>query len=176
LSDLKRLADLISTRNQVNKEISELIGRPAILGHIGEYIASRVFHIRLEESASTKGIDGRFREGALKGHTVNIKIYGKREGLLDISLENMADYYLVLTGPYSQPSTSRGAARPIVISNVYLFNMKKLLDELRNRRVKIGVATSVARKCWDAAEIFPRRSNTDLILTKDQRRYLGWFS
>ena len=85
---------------------------------------------------------------------MNIKIYGKREGLLDITLSNLADYYLVMTGPYSQFITSKGTVRPIVISNVYLFNMKKFLGELKKRAVKIGVATSVAKKYWDEAEVY----------------------
>ena len=175
MSDIKRLADLISRRNQVNKEISDLIGRPALTGHIGEYIASKIFNIELESSAARKGIDGRFTEGALKGRTVNIKIYGKREGLLDISLENLADYYLVMAGPQSQSMTSKGAARPIVISNVYLFKMNELLTELGNRGVKIRVATSVARKYWDSAEIFPHQTNKKFILTKKQCELLRSF-
>ena len=103
--DLERLADLISRMNQINEEIAALIGRPALQGHIGEYIASKVFDIELEESASKKGVDGRFIDGPLRGRTVNIKIYGKREGLLDITLDNLADYYLVMAGPSSQPIT-----------------------------------------------------------------------
>jgi len=50
---------------------------------MGEWIASKVFDIQLEDSAVAKAIDGRFRSGPLAGKTVNIKIYGKREGLLD---------------------------------------------------------------------------------------------
>jgi len=57
LSEIERLADLISKRNQVNKEIADLIGRPALTGHVGEFIASRVFNIELESSAARKGID-----------------------------------------------------------------------------------------------------------------------
>ena len=176
MSDIERLADLISRRNQVNKEIADLIGRPALTGHIGEYIASRVFNIELESSAARKGIDGRFSEGALKGQTVNIKIYGKRESLLDISFENLADFYLVMTGPQSQSMTSKGATRPIVISNVYLFKMNEFLEELGKRGIKIGVATSVARKYWDSAEIFPHQINKEFILTKNQRQLLSSFS
>jgi hypothetical protein len=36
-------------------------------GHLGEWIASVVFDIELESSASAKGIDGRFRSGPLRG-------------------------------------------------------------------------------------------------------------
>jgi len=54
MDDLTRLAQLIQTRNQVAREIASLIGRPAIIGHVGEYIAARVFRIALEESAAQK--------------------------------------------------------------------------------------------------------------------------
>ena len=98
MDDLKQLAKLIDTRNQIEREITALVGRPAAIGHIGEYIASRVFNIALEESASHKSSDGYFREEPLKGHTVNIKWFAFQEGLLDITPESLPDYYLVLAG------------------------------------------------------------------------------
>lgn len=55
----------------------------------------------------------------LTGSTVNIKWYGKLDYMLDIHPEAVPDYFLVLTGPKSQPQSSRG--------------------------VKIGVATSVQK-------------------------------
>ena len=99
MDDLIQLADLIKKRNSLEHEITELIRRPAQIGHIGEYIASRIFHIALEESASRKSIDGRFSDEPLKGCTVNIKWYAMREGLLDITPGAPPDYYLVLAGP-----------------------------------------------------------------------------
>ncbi len=144
MSELRLLSNMITERNTINKEISKLINRPALPRHIGEFIASKIFDINLATSATTKGIDGYFSKGSLKGRTVNIKLYGKREGILDISLGNLADYYLVLTGPKTQSTSSRGSSRPIVISNVFLFKMIELIRELRGRKVKIGIATSVA--------------------------------
>ena len=44
-----------------------IVGRPALIGHVGEYIASRVFGIALEHSAANKGYDGRFTDGPLAG-------------------------------------------------------------------------------------------------------------
>jgi len=67
LNNLERLANLISRMNQINEEIAALIGRPALQGHIGEYISSKVFNIELEESASKKGVDGWFLNGSLGG-------------------------------------------------------------------------------------------------------------
>jgi len=146
------------------------------VGHIGEYIASKIFQIKLEDSASAKGIDGVFVKGPLKGKTVNIKLYGKREGLLDITRDNLADYYLVLTGPKSAATTSRKSSRPLVISNVYLFKMTELISKLRKRGVKIGIATSVAKSYWTEAEIYPHKTNDKLELTREQARLLELFA
>jgi len=176
MSELKALAALLRKRKQIDVEISKIIGRPSIPQHIGEFIASRIFSIRLEVSATTKGIDGVFVEGPLKRKTVNIKLYGKQEGILDIALENLADYYLVLTGPKSPPATSRGESRPVVIDHAYLFEMKDLVDKIGKRGIKIGVATSVAKSYWEEAEMYPKQTNRRLKLTKEQIRFLKLFS
>jgi len=109
-------------------------------------------------------------------HACNIKLYGKQEGSLDIALDNLADYYLVLTGPKAQPTTSRGKSRPLIISNVYLFEMSELINKLKKRGVKIDVATSVAKPYWAEAEIYPHRASKKLSLTKDQVRLLELFA
>ena len=49
--ELQTLAGLIRRRNEVAREITAVIQRPAQIGHIGEFIASRVFDIELEASA-----------------------------------------------------------------------------------------------------------------------------
>src|SRR5688572_6097455 len=105
--DLARLADLVRKRNALECEITALIERPAAIGHIGEYIASRIFGIALERSASAKAIDGHFSADPMKGRSVNIKWYALREGLLDITPECLPDYYLALIGPRSSTITSR---------------------------------------------------------------------
>jgi len=176
LSELERLAELLEKRNQADLETSRIIGRPALASHIGEFIASKIFKIILESSATAKGIDGVFVEGSLKGKTVNIKLYGKQEGILDITTDGLADYYLVLTGSKSPPVTSRGQSRPLVISCVYLFEMKPLLEKLRTRKVKIGIATSVASSYWEEAEIYPRSMSRQLKITEEQAKQLRLFS
>lgn len=67
---LKVLSALIRRRNFPEREISEIIGRPAHPGHLGEFIASQIFHIDLVEAASNTGFDGRFAQGELAGMTV----------------------------------------------------------------------------------------------------------
>ena len=48
--DLQRLAGLLRARNANEAEITQVIGRPAQLGHIGEYIAGQIFDVALEQS------------------------------------------------------------------------------------------------------------------------------
>ncbi len=68
---LARVAALQRERNAIDAELARLIGRPMTSGHLGEWIAARVFDIELEASAVAAGIDGRFRSDPLQGRTVN---------------------------------------------------------------------------------------------------------
>jgi len=175
MEELSRLAELIKKRNLLEREITGLIGRPAEIGHIGEYIAAKVFHIRLEESASRKSIDGFFNDGPLKDRTVNVKWYARCEGGLDITPEALPDYYLVLAGPKSGMMTSRGQTRPWIIEYVFLFDAHALVAELSRSGVKIGTATSVRQHLWAEAEIYPTQRHNLLELTDDQRKALRLF-
>jgi hypothetical protein len=175
MKKLERLAGLIHAKNKIDDEIAEIIGRPSLTGSVGEYIASEIFKIELEQSAVEKGIDGRFTQGPLKGQTVNIKFYAKRENLLDINPDHLPDYYLVITGPKSGLASSRGTTRPWLISSVYLFNSQKLMNELKNRDVKIRIATSVISKLWDEAEIYPNQSSNIIALSEEQVQQLRLF-
>lgn len=160
---LQRLASLISRRNAIDDHIAALIGRPALPGHIGEYIAAQVFDIDLAASATQAGFDGVFRSGPLAGATVNIKLYGKRDGSLDIP-SAVPDYFLVLTGPVSAATSSVGGTRPVAIDEVFLFHGPDLVRRLRERGVKVVIATSVRREDWDAARVWPYRSSGRLDL------------
>jgi hypothetical protein len=175
MKEIARLAELIRTRNAVDGEIAALTGRPALIGHVGEYIAARVFRIALAESAAQKGIDGHFVDGPLARASVNIKWYGKHEGILDMTPDFLPEYYLVLTGPRATSMSSRWGTRPWLIDFVFLFDAPNLLAQLRSRRVKIGIATSVAREFWHAAEVYPTPTNRQLILTDEQRNALALF-
>ena len=175
LSKVEQLAQLIRQRNQVDAKIAALIGRPAMSGHIGEFVASHVFGIVLENSATNKGYDGRFASGPLADKTVNIKAYGKRENMLDINPAHIPDYFLVLTGPKSLPSKSIGAHRPWVISEVFLFNGRSLVDLLRARGTKIGIATSVPSSEWKTARIYPLSPTAILKLPDESVHLLNLF-
>ena len=178
-TEIERLAEVLSEMNAIGNRITDITGRPATIGHTGEYIASRIFDIELEESASAKAIDGWFRSGKLAGRTVNIKWYGKLEYMLDITPDELPDFYLVMTGPKNQGAASRGEIRPWVISYVFLFKAAELVRELQARGVKIGTATSVVKHEWEAAEIYPNQRNLGFRPTDEQMAQLlafgsGW--
>ena len=175
MEDLSELADLIRERNTIGKRISLLTNRPSTIGHVGEFIASKVFNIRLEESASAKGIDGYFEGGSLDGYSVNIKWYGKQESMLDINPTSLPDYYLVMTGPIAQAESSKGSIRPWLIKYVYLFNSAELMAKLKVRGVKIGIATSIRKGDWQEAEIYPSQRNPSYVLSYEQRKALAQF-
>lgn len=174
-TELLKLSELLAEMNSLGHRVSEITNRPATMGHTGEYIASRVFDIGLEHSANAKGYDGVFNSGKLAGSTVNIKWYGKLEYVLDINPEAIPDYLLVMTGPKSQPQSSRGSIRPWVIQHVFLFHGPELLADLKARGVKIGVATSVQKHNWQAAEIFPNQRNMSFRLTDEQMEMIFQF-
>ena len=175
MNELKQLADLLSKRNEVDSAISEIIGRSAEKGHIGEYIAAQIFSIKLNPNASEKGFDGEFTQEPLKGKKVNIKYYGKREGILDIKKDNLDIYYLVMTGPISPAVSSQGQSRPIVVEGVYLFNAKELIKFLEEKDLKIGVASSVKKELWEKAMIYPEQRNTEFIVSPKQIEQLQLF-
>jgi hypothetical protein len=159
---LARAAALLRERNAIDTELARLIRRPMTSGHLGEWITAQVFDIELEASAVAAGIDGRFRSGPLQGRTVNIKWYLKREGMLDTTESTVLDYYLVLAGPPSAAVSSRGTTRPWCIEAVFLFDARQLRSEQIMRGVKRGVASSVIKQQWTAAEIYPSPTNTQL--------------
>lgn len=171
--NLARLAGLVAQRNALEQQITEITGRPAALGHLGEYVAARIFDIDLAKSASHKSLDGWFRTGPLAGRSVNIKWYALQEGMLDITPDALPDTYLVLSGPASTAVTSRGVTRPWLIESVYLFEAGPLVAALRELGVKLGIATSVRRPFWELAQVYPEQTNALLRLSEDQCRWLA---
>ncbi len=174
--NLRRLADLLRRHNAIGDEIAGVIGRPAERGHVGEYIAAHIFGITLEGSARKRARDGRFMAGALAGHTVNVKWYGKQEGVLDLHARGAPDYYLALTGAAGSAASSRGKTRPWVIQSVYLFDARRLLEDLRARGVRIRTGSSVRKALWTAAEVYPESHNAVLTLSQEQRDLLALFA
>jgi hypothetical protein len=172
---LERLAKLIRERNRVDADISEIIARPALASHLGEFIAAAILNLKLNANATKAAFDARFCEGQFKGKTVNIKCYGKREGILDLNEAQLPDFYLVMTGPLSSAATSRNGIRPFLIDEVFLFDAQKLLEAQRMRGVKFGVASSVPKRLWDQARIFPMNDLAPFPLPDEACRLLSLF-
>lgn len=173
LSPLTRLAGLLRRRNALDGEVASLIGRPAEKGHLGEFIAARVFDIDLHTSAAQAGSDGTFRSGPLAGRTVNVKLYGAQDGLLDVATRSPPDSYVVLTGPTRTASNSRGATRPVVIEHVFVFSHEALVAA----GVRPGTAASLQRELWEDAQVFPTLGSSTLIpLTQRQHADLAQFA
>lgn len=168
---LHRLAELIRSRNGIDAEIAAVVGRPALAGHIGEFIAAAVFDIELHPSATHTGSDGVFRSGPLAGRTVNVKLYGYQEGILDVKAADPPAHYLVLTGEIRTAGSSRSGRRPLTIRHVYLFDHAALIAV----GVRPGTAASVRKSLWEAAEIWPRRG-TLLEVSDEAARSLAQFS
>lgn len=174
---VSEVARLLRERNALDAQLAAIIGRPPSLGHLGEWIAQQVLGIKLAASATNRAWDGHLTEpDHLAGRTVNVKFYGKREGLLDLIDDDGPDFYLVLTGPTGPAATSRGQVRPAVVDAVYLFDADELIHVLRQTGSRIGVASSVRKHLWDAAEVYPRQNNPSWRLTATQRGQLALFS
>jgi hypothetical protein len=171
-----QIAALLRERNAIDAELARLIQRPMTSGHLGEWIAAQIFGIELEATAVAAGIDGRFGPGPLQDQTVNIKWYLKREGLLDTTESTELDYYLVLTGPPATAASSRGTTRPWSIQAVFLFDARQLRSEQITRGVKRGVASSVIKQQWAAAEIYPSATNPRLTVSSQQAEQLKLFA
>ena len=137
---MRRLAAFIRQRNGIDREISEIIGRPAHPGHMGEFLAARIFNIRLADSATTKGIDGHFVDGPLAGKSVNVKEYSKNDHLSDIKRDAVPGVYLVLTGPKAPATSSRGVTHPWTIAEIFLFDGPALGRELQSVEGKLSEA------------------------------------
>lgn len=175
MNELESLASLLARRNALESEIVRLIDRPATRGHIGEFIASHIFDIELEQSASNKICDGHFRSGPLAGKSVGVRFYGKQEGVLAVEKADQPDYFLVMTGAKRVSAGSEGLARPSVITAAYLFDGKEDAESIRERGVQFGVAASIPQPLWDQAQIFPSQNNPRLLLSREQKGLLGLF-
>ncbi|MPV35661.1 hypothetical protein [Georgenia subflava] len=175
-SVIRHVSSLLKGRNTIDAELAEIIGRPPLTGHLGEWLAGQLFKIELHRSATNRGWDGVFTGPEdLAGRTVNVKWYVKDEGLLDIAAKDGPDIYLVFTGPRGPATSSRGGVRPLTLESVYLFDAVELVHNQLARGAKLGIASSVPRPTWEAARIYPGTASSILSLTDKQRRLLELF-
>ena len=117
--ELEHLAELIRAKNEADLSIARLLGRQALSGNIGEFVAARVFGIDLMPSGSHAGYDGVFCAPPPAGQTVNIKTYSRNEWILDIG-KHPCDYYLVLTGPRAGPCAAGHRLRVTPVAAVLI--------------------------------------------------------
>ena len=176
MSHLPRLAELLHARNTVESNIANLLGSSVNLSSVGEYIAATIFNITLISSKQNSEFAGIFANQPLRGKTVDVQWYPRREGFLTVHTESTPDYYLVLAGPKQESSTARALVSPWLISSVHLFNASELLIALRERGVQIGSHTSVINQLWERAEIFPTQHNSSLVLAEEQRVLIQLFA
>jgi hypothetical protein len=172
---LIHLAELIAKRHEIEAEIARLVGRPATMNNVGETIAALVFDIQLEPAAAPKGYDGLFRSGPLAGQKVNLQWYARLEGSLDVNPNALPDSYLVMTGPAPEGSASKDKTRPWTIAHVFVFDAREVARQLTVRQVKMGAATSLPKKWWEAAEIYPASTSRLLHLNAAQVDMLTLF-
>lgn len=175
MSNLPRLAELLHARNTVESNLANLLGSSINLSTVGEHIAATVFGITLVPSTRGSGFVGIFASQPLRGKTVDVQWYPRREGFLNLRPDDAPDYYLVLAGPRQESSTARALVNPWMITTVHLFESRELLNALRERGVQIGSHTSVITQLWERAEIFPVQRNSTCVLNDEQRALLRLF-
>jgi hypothetical protein len=174
MSDLPQLASFLKSRNTIDSKIATLIGRPVQAQSVGEYIASVIFGIALEEPAPHKTTDGRFTRGPLAGRTVDVQWHTRHDGILHLKTDPLPDYYLVFVGS-KEATMFHNLSIPWVIDAVFLFDSGELYTALRERGVQVGKGTSITGPLWERAEIYPAQKNTRLMLSNEERGQLALF-
>lgn len=172
MDKLRQLSELVSEFNDITARIAQLIGRPALSGNVGEFIVSELFDFALEARGNNHAWDGHFRSGALQNKTANIKVLGRREGILDLNASVLPDYYLVLAGPRLNSSIRGLSSRPWCISSIHLIDAPAVHAALTSSGRRIGIASSIRVSEWDASEVYPINRSGLLVLTAEQCRWL----
>jgi hypothetical protein len=169
------VAKLLRQRNEMDGEITRIINRPVVGGHLAAWLANELFDIDLEPAGSARALDGRFTSGALANKTVNIQWISERNGHLDSTASGQPDFCLVFTGPKALALTREGVVRALRIDACYLFDARLLRARQVASGANGGKASSVLAAEWEAAEIFPRHHNPLLRVDSEAARLLGLF-
>ncbi len=173
MNELPQLASLLKSRNTIDRKIAAIIGHPTQVQEVGEYIASVIFGIKLEEHPQ-KGSDGWFTQGPLTGHSVDVQWPIKSDGIIHLKTDPLPDYYLVLVGS-KEVSSLHTLSIPWVIETVHLFHSSELMTALRERGVQVGTGTSITGPLWERSEIYPRQRENRLMLSPQQLEMLALF-
>jgi hypothetical protein len=169
------VARLIRQRNEMDGEITRIINRPVVGGHLAAWLANELFDVDLEPVGSADTLDGRFTSGALATRTVNIQWIGERNGYFDTTSSDQPDFRLVFTGPKALALTREGVVRAMRIDGCYLFDDRLLRAQQLARGASVGAPSSVPAAEWEAAEIFPRPNNPLLRVDPEAVRLLDLF-
>ena len=172
MDDLTWFASLVKSRNTIDNKIATIIGHSTQASNVADYIASIIFRVTREEIGKERGYTGRFTNGPLSGHTVDVQWRLKDDRQLSVRPDFIPDYYLVFTGPANHPSDH---SSPWLITSIYLFDGHNLLNALIERKVQLGSSASVTGPLWERAEIYPRTVNNQLILGPEERQQLALF-
>src|SRR5438270_11517048 len=175
MNDLPQLASLLKSRDTIDYKIATIIGRPAQVQSVGEYIASVIFGITLTgEIMVHKSSDGHFARGPLAGQTVDVQWHPRHDGILHLKTDPLPDYYLVFVGS-KEAAMVHNLSIPWVIECVFLFDAGELYTALRERGVQIGKSTSITGPLWERAEIYPAQRNARLVLSNEERAQIALF-
>jgi hypothetical protein len=166
-AQLSALAGLLRERAVIGERIASLIKRAPHAGHVGEFIAARVFDIELHPHAAHPGSDGVFRSGPLASRSVNVKFYSRWDGLLDVPAHHAPDYILVLAGPAAKAGDTGPTSR-CLIASAFLFEYAALVAV----GVKPVVAASVKKALWEEARIYPEAGAKALLVIGDRQQGL----
>jgi hypothetical protein len=166
-NQLADLARLLRERARIGEQIAEIIQRSPHAGHIGEFIAARVFDIELHSGAAHPGSDGEFRSGPHAGRSVNVKFYSRWDGMLDVPAHHVPDHILVLTGPAAKTGDT-GPTSKRLIASAFLFDYEALIAA----GVKAVIAASVRKALWEEARIYPEAGSKTLVVIDDRQRGL----
>jgi hypothetical protein len=173
---LNQLADAIRQRNQAEDRIATIVGRPVSAGTLYQFVACRVFDIDLDgpDCDVLHGV-GRFCSGPLAGRSVAVRRTGVSTRSLDITIDPLPDFILVMACSDAVSVSPEFDARPSLVDRVYLFDAGRLVAELEGRGRKVGAGTVVDRLTWQAAEIYPQQRSGHYLLSGAQRHALGLF-
>ena len=94
---------------------------------------------------------------------------------MKINEGTLPQFFLVLTGPKAAAGRTAGKPQPWCIEEVYLFNAASLVNDLKTRGVKLGVAASIRSVLWNAARIYPEHPKSPWNLTELQKESLRLF-
>lgn len=174
-AELRQMAGLLRARNAIDDVIATITDRPVNPGHLGEWIAARIFpsnsSSRPLPGPSTAAFDRSCRgRGGEREVVRQARGCAGHDGAFVSRLLPRADRSALGRTHLTRyhPPTHDRVGLP--------FPAAKLAETIRDTGLKLGIATSVRNALWDAAEVYPEQCNPELPLSPQQRHLLALFS